>query len=56
MTYRQIIGLSSVTLCLCISMAACDKATLTEVMKVGSQVAAAQPERVNEFGTLAGGI
>lgn len=42
MTYRQIIGLSSVTLCLCISIAACDKANLAEVMKVANQAAGGQ--------------
>ena len=52
MTYRQIIGLSSVTLCLCISMTACDKANLAEVMKVGGQVVAGQTA---ESGTPGGG-
>jgi Zn-dependent protease with chaperone function len=47
MTYRQIIGFSSVTLCLCISIAACDKVNLTEVMKVGGQA--------TEGGTPGGG-
>jgi predicted Zn-dependent protease len=53
MTYRQIIGLSSMTLCLCLSVAACDKANLAEVKKVANQAAGGQAA---EDGTPRGGV
>jgi Peptidase family M48 len=53
MKILSILGLSSATLCLCISVTACDKVNLTEVAKVGNQLAGSQTAY---GGTSGGGI
>ncbi len=53
MKRQSIVGFSSAALCLFISVAACDKVNLTEVMKVGGQVAAGQTA---QSGTPGGGM
>lgn len=53
MNVRSMLGLSTATLCICITVAACDKVNLAEVAKVGNQLAGSQTE---EGGTSGGGM
>lgn len=53
MRRQSILGFSSAALCLCISVAACDKANLTEVMKLAGQVTG---DQTAEGGTSGSGV
>lgn len=52
MKRQSILGFPGAALCLCISVAACDKANLTEVMKVAGQAAAGQTAEGGMAGSL----
>lgn len=53
MNVRSMLGLSTAALCICITVAACDKINLAEVAKVGNQLAGSQAA---EGGPSGGGM